>query len=302
MRALRILCSLALIGLAASRAEAMEDGASVSAPTPPALLAAAHGRIDTGTICDLIALHSGEVGMSAHFFARLIWKESRFDLGAISPVGARGIAQFMPYTADERGLADPFDLSEAIRHSALYLRDLKAELGSWGLAAAAYNGGPNRVKGWLVRGGMLPAETEDYVYSITSRPADWFREAGREVEERPLSADKPFAEACRDLPITRTRALVAALDSMDPAAPPPPWGVQVAGHYNSSAASKIYRRMQSKHAAVLGNQKPLVMKKRNGNGRRTIFAIRVGATSRSEAESLCNKLRRAGGACTVLRN
>jgi hypothetical protein len=301
MRAIFLLPFLVMSAVAPG-AQAMEDGASISAPTPPATLAAASGKIGPATICDLIAQHSGEVGMPADFFARLIWKESRFDTGAISPVGARGIAQFMPYTANERGLADPFDLADAIRHSALYLRDLKADLGSWGLAAAAYNGGPNRVRGWLARGGMLPAETEDYVLAITARPADWFREAGHEIEQRPLAEGKPFGEACRDLPVTRTRAVVATLDGAEAQVPLPPWGVQVAGHYNSAAATGIYRRMQSDHPDVLGGQKPLVMKKRNGNGRRTIFAIRVGASSRSDADTLCSKLRRAGGACTVLRN
>ncbi|WP_229729277.1 lytic transglycosylase domain-containing protein [Agaricicola taiwanensis] len=298
---LRTLCILITI-LSAQSARAMEDGASTSAPTPPATLAAAHGKIGPGIICDLIALHAGEVGMSADFFARLIWKESRFDTAAISPVGARGIAQFMPYTAQERGLADPFDLSEAIRHSALYLRDLKADFGNWGLAAAAYNGGPNRVRDWLSNGGSLPFETEDYVFAITTRSADWFRDAGREIEGRPLSEGRNFAEACRDLPIMRTRALATALNSNDPAAPLPPWGVQVAGNPNSSAANSMYRRTQSRHATILEGRKPIVLKTRTGKGRRTIFAIRVGATSRSEAERLCNRLRRAGGACSVMRN
>ena len=43
------------------------------------------------------------------YFARLIWKESRFDPNAISHKGAEGIAQFMPATARLRGLEDPFD-------------------------------------------------------------------------------------------------------------------------------------------------------------------------------------------------
>jgi len=53
------------------------------------------------------------------FFARLIWKESRFDIKAVSPAGAQGVAQFMPATAKRRGLADPFDPEQAIPASAL---------------------------------------------------------------------------------------------------------------------------------------------------------------------------------------
>ena len=133
-------------------------------------------KVDIAVICNLIDLNAKAAGMPVDFFARLLWKESRFDVRAVSPVGAQGIAQFMPYTAEERGLADPFDHAEAIRHSAQYLADLRSELGSWGLAAAAYNSGINRVKRWHADGGFLPLETEEYVNAITFRPAKWFRE------------------------------------------------------------------------------------------------------------------------------
>jgi soluble lytic murein transglycosylase-like protein len=78
-------------------------------------------------------------------------------------VGAQGIAQFMPGTAQERGLADPFDPEQAIPAAASLLRDLSQRFGNLGLAAAAYNGGPNRVSAWLAGNGSLPAETQDYV-------------------------------------------------------------------------------------------------------------------------------------------
>ena len=48
----------------------------------------------------------------------------------------------MPKTADERGLANPFDPEEAIPKSAELLADLKQRFGNLGLAAAAYNAGP----------------------------------------------------------------------------------------------------------------------------------------------------------------
>ena len=49
---------------------------------------------------------------------RLIWAESRFRVHAVSPKGAQGIAQFMPATAAERGLADPFDPEQAVPKAA----------------------------------------------------------------------------------------------------------------------------------------------------------------------------------------
>lgn len=250
-------------------------------------------------ICDLIEANAAETGMSPDFFARLIWKESRFDEGAISPVGARGIAQFMPATAAERGLADPFDKAEAIRHSAMYLRDLRGELGSWGLAAAAYNGGIGRVKRWMASGGRLPYETEDYVLSITAQPAAWFREdARREASVEPLDASLAFPDACRRMPVMQTRAIFAVAES----APMKAWGVQVAGHANEAVAIRIYRRLQDDHPSILGGVDPIVMRVRPISGPRRISAIRIGADTRGEANAFCDRYRASGGACMVIRN
>ncbi len=129
-----------------------------------------------GRICHLIEVHADGHELPRDFFARLIWKESRFDPGAESPAGAEGIAQFMPGTAKLRGLADPFDVEQAIPASAKYLGELKRGFGNLGLAAAAYNAGEARVSRWLSSGGFLPLETEDYVLDIMGEPADNFAE------------------------------------------------------------------------------------------------------------------------------
>lgn len=249
-------------------------------------------------ICDLIAQNADAVGMAPAFFARLIWKESRFDESALSPVGAQGIAQFMPATARERGLSDPFDKREALRHSAGYLKDLRAELGSWGLAAAAYNGGINRVKRWMQSGGRLPYETEDYVLSITAQPAAWFREEKREAEVAPLVKDLDFAVGCRRLPILPTRAVFAATES----APMRPWGAQVAGHPNEAIAVRLYRKLQDRYPSVLGGVEPIVMRTRPMSGPRRITAIRIGANTRGAADAFCARYRGVGGSCIVIKN
>ncbi len=57
-------------------------------------------------VCGAIEALSLRHGLDPHFFARVLWKESLFDAGAVSPAGAQGIAQFMPDTARLRGLAD----------------------------------------------------------------------------------------------------------------------------------------------------------------------------------------------------
>ncbi|MEO0623371.1 MAG: lytic transglycosylase domain-containing protein [Pseudomonadota bacterium] len=244
-------------------------------------------------ICNLIEANAAEHGMLPEFFARLIYKESRFDAKALSPVGAQGIAQFMPATAKERGLADPWDPEQAIPASASYLADLRREFGNWGLAAAAYNGGPHRVSRFLTRGARLPLETVDYVASITYRPVEWFRAKGREVERRPLAKDKTFAEACAAMPILPTRAVFASTKM--------PWGVQIAGGRSHRVAANAAKRVKRQYARVLGGKSVRIHRSRRGI-RGALYQARVGARSRKEAGQICARLRKAGGSCVVLRN
>ncbi|WP_346220379.1 lytic transglycosylase domain-containing protein [Fulvimarina sp. MAC3] len=274
---------------------------SDKAPSEPKQTSEKAKSPTTRQICSVIADNADAVMMNRDFFARLIWKESRFDVGAVSPVGAQGIAQFMPYTAKERGLADPYDFEAAIRHSAHYLRDLKNELGNWGLAAAAYNGGINRMKGWIAGGaqGALPYETVEYVNAITYRPIEWFLETGRDVEKRPLDKELTFMESCANLPIMKTRAVFASTDT--PAVRSQPWGVQVAGHTNRSVAMKMFGRVRSQFGSVVGSKAPMVVRSRAGGAAR-IYAVRIGADSRDEASRVCGQLRQRGGSCIVVKN
>ena len=108
----------------------------LKAPQSPSA-AQSSGAASVAKICDALAAAAGENNLPVDFFARLIWQESRFDPTAVSRAGAQGVAQFMPATANSRGLADPFDPIESIAHSAKLLSDLRRELGNLGLAAAA---------------------------------------------------------------------------------------------------------------------------------------------------------------------
>jgi hypothetical protein len=108
------------------------------------------------------------------FLARILWHESRLRSDATSRAGAEGVAQFMPRTAAERGLADPRNPAPSIAEAARLLADLNVRFGNRGLAAAAYNAGPGRVLRWLRRQSDLPAETRLYVAAVTGRPVeDW---------------------------------------------------------------------------------------------------------------------------------
>ena len=103
---------------------------------------AATGKVESveTSVCRLIESSARTQSLPVAFLTRLIWQESSFRPDTISPAGAQGIAQFMPKTAYERGLANPFDPEEAIPKSAELLADLKQRFGNLGLAAAAYNG------------------------------------------------------------------------------------------------------------------------------------------------------------------
>lgn len=246
-------------------------------------------------VCDLIDTHARRQGLPSEFFARLIWKESRFDAGAVSPAGAEGIAQFMPGTAAMRGLADPFDIEQAIPASARYLGELKTGFGNLGLAAAAYNAGENRVARWLSSGGFLPLETEDYVLDIMGEPADNFSDRAHAGTNRPLDPKAPFMDACRNLPVIMAATVAMASVHVKP------WGIQVAGNFRRAAAIKQWQRLKGRFPALAGYD-PVVSRVRTPMGRRGVYAVRIGADDRGEAGDICRKLRGTGGSCIVVRN
>src|SRR5215470_4952009 len=138
---------------------------------------AAGGADLKDSVCLMIEAAARAHDLPLEFFARVIWQESRFRPDAVGPRtrsgdSAQGIAQFMPRTAAERGLLDPFDPVQALPKSAQFLQELRGEFGNLGLAAAAYNAGPARVRGWLAGTRTLPSETRRYVAAITGISVD----------------------------------------------------------------------------------------------------------------------------------
>jgi len=96
-------------------------------------------------------------------FLRLVQQESGWNVGAVSPKGATGLAQLMPDTARFLSV-DINDPQENLEGGARYLRMMYDRFGSWRLALAAYNAGPMAVE---EHDGIPPyAETENYVKAI----------------------------------------------------------------------------------------------------------------------------------------
>ncbi len=230
------------------------------------------------------------------FLTRLIWRESSFRARVVSPAGAQGIAQFMPGTAAERGLIDPFDPEQAIPKAAELLAGLRARFGNLGLAAAAYNGGPQRVADWLAGSGGLPLETQFYVEIVTRHTAEDWRDG-------PKAAKMEAALASPATCLATAEAIrIREPDQFAGSTLTAPWGVQLSGSFNKRAALAAYARAQRRFAALLGDGEPMVIgKKAPGRGFARFWRVRAPAPTRAQANRLCAAIERAGGACAVLK-
>ena len=158
-------------------------------------------------ICPMIEAAARANGLPVAFFTRVIWRESRFRPNEVGPVTrsgqrAQGIAQFMPRTAAERGLRNPFNPVEALPKSGEFLAELRDRFGSVGLAAAAYNAGPQRVHDFVAGLRGLPIETRNYVQAITGRPVEYWANpsSGKATEGDEVRPQRSAAiEACSHL-------------------------------------------------------------------------------------------------------
>lgn len=188
-------------------------------------------------------------GIPVPFFARLIWQESRFRANEVSHAGAQGVAQFMPETAAEVGLDDPFDPLKALPASARLLRKLRDDFGNLGLAAAAYNAGSGRIQKWLARQDELPRETRDYVRIITGTKAeDWIEDADLLAIRIDLPREAP-CEGIGGLSKSRDVAFVSA-------SPTPGVAAIIRKAEAAQLAARLAASRARKHLALLLKRRP----------------------------------------------
>ena len=119
-------------------------------------------------------------------------------VNAVSRAGARGVWQFMPQTAKEKGLIvnsfvdERYHLVKSTQAACKYLLEAKEKFGTWTLAAASYNAGLAGVQKQLDRQEvenyydlLLNEETSRYVFRIL---------ALKEIIENPSKYNFNFPE------------------------------------------------------------------------------------------------------------
>lgn len=257
------------------------------------------------SICLLVESAANAHGLPFEFFARLIWQESRFKPNAIGPMTrggrAQGIAQFMPSTATERGLFDPFDPVAALPKSAEFLEELHTQFGNLGLAAAAYNAGPRRVRDWIEGRGALPAETRQYVLTITGRTVDEWAAHRVDGDKGPLRHT-----SCLELVALlkeEPSPFIGELERRVREGGERPWGVELRAGFLRDQVLAAYAVIEKTYRTILENRDPVIIESKfRSRGTRNFYQVRVGADTRTTANALCATLRKAGAACLVLRN
>jgi hypothetical protein len=148
----------------------------------------------------------------------------------------------------------------------------------------------------------MPQQTRSYVVAITGTSVDDWAAIGRNGK---MPAAAP-SSSCRDLMAMLKRApnpFVTQLEAHVKLGAERLWGVQLAAGFDRDRALASYAREMKRLSAVIGDQDPTLLSTMlRSRGTRTFYEVRIGADTRPVADDLCSRIRRAGGACFVIRN
>lgn len=151
---------------------ASDQTASIAgAPAAPAMLPPA--QIDA-----LVNDNAQAQAVDPALVKAIIANESGFNANATSSVGAQGLMQLMPGTAQALGVSDSYDPAQNVAGGTKYIKQLLDRFnGNVRLAVAAYNAGPGAVEKY---NGVPPyAETENYVQNVLSSYAKYRSDASQ---------------------------------------------------------------------------------------------------------------------------
>ena len=141
-----------------------ESGGKVVASAPPPDCP----PISAAEVKPIIDREAARQKVDARLVQAVVEAESAYSPCAVSPVGAMGLMQLMPATADSLQVSDPYDPNQNITAGTQYLKQMLERYGGdIAKALAAYNAGPARVDA----AGGVPAipETQEYVRKIMGK-------------------------------------------------------------------------------------------------------------------------------------
>ena len=196
----------------------------------------------------------------------------------------------MPGTAAERNLLDPLNSIEALPKRAQFLKDLRSQFGNLGLAAAAYNAGPGRVRAWMAGTTSMPAQTRAYVLAVTGISVDAWA-ASWDVASKPeggISCSMLMARL-KQPPTT----FLGALQQRVVAGAIEPWGSILVAHQSRSEILARDAALQRRFEATLAGRDPIVFER--GRGGLPRYQVRVGAeVAGGRGNNICKKIHLAG--------
>ncbi|MBQ5801292.1 MAG: lytic transglycosylase domain-containing protein [Clostridia bacterium] len=147
---------------------------------------------------EIVERISDEEEISESVIYAVIYTESLFDKDAVSSVGAVGLMQLLPDTADWLLAREGKKLDESlltdpefnIRYGTRFLKILYERYGNWDAAHAAYHAGFTRVDGWLEEGictyrdgqlvGIPIESTETYVNRLRELREKYYKQLKQE--------------------------------------------------------------------------------------------------------------------------
>ena len=260
-----VACVLFVVLLAATGLTAQE---AAEAPEPNSTTNKGEASRQTQqSVCLLLESAARANGLPIEFFVRLIWRESRFRPTTVGPSTrsgkrALGIAQFMPATAAERNLLDPLNPIEALPKAAEFLKDLRGQFGNLGLAAAAYNAGPGRVRAWMAGAASMPAQTRAYVEAVTGNSVDrWAAGQGLEVKAESGVSCETLMAKLKQPPTT----FLAALQQHVVTGVIQPWGAILGADRSRPEILDRYAALQLRFTAVLAGRDPILLERGPGS-------------------------------------